>query len=429
MLVGLLMVAATALHCWYGLRHHFFDLRIYLDAVNWWRTGHPLYDYARPDPIQGQLHFTYPPFAALLMAPLTLLPFPVAATVFSAATASAVVVTTAWLVLPVARRHGWPPWLVLGAALPLVSWLEPIRETFSFGQINLLLIVLILLDLLRGVPAGSRWAGVGIGVATAVKLTPAIFIVHLLLTRQWRVAGTAIATAAGASALAAVFLWRDSWRFWTHNVWQAEGVGRLDRVPNQSMLGALARLVPGGDPPVALWLVLVAAAGGYGLWRAGRAFSAGDQVAALTLAGLVGALCSPVTWSHHLYWFVPALVILVDAAGGRGVDAAGGRGLDAAGGRGVGAGPQPPAPPRAAWQPWRVGWLALAVVTYLTVALALIAVYDYNWLLPGRDPVNLLVANWDVLLMAVLLLALPVRAAPPGGSGATVGRFAVSVRE
>ena len=45
----------------------------------------------------------------------------------------------------------------------------------------------------------GSWAGVGIGLATAVKLTPALFIAYLLITRQWRVAATAVGTTIGVT--------------------------------------------------------------------------------------------------------------------------------------------------------------------------------------------------------------------------------------
>src|SRR5581483_12201814 len=98
-----------------------------------------------------------------------------------AASLAAIVLTTAWLLGPVADRHGWPRWFVICLALPLVTWLQPVRETLTFGQINLVLALLVLADLLVLAPRGSRLTGVGIGLAAAIKLTPAVFILYLLV--------------------------------------------------------------------------------------------------------------------------------------------------------------------------------------------------------------------------------------------------------
>jgi alpha-1,2-mannosyltransferase len=370
--VVVVVLAAAAAHYWYGNRHNYYDLRIYYDAIRWWADGKPLYTFSHLDPIQGPLGFTYPPFAALLMYPMAWVPVGVVITVMLLANLAALVVTTSWLVVPLADRHGWPRWFVLGLALPLVSWLEPVRETVTFGQINLLLAFLVLGDLLLLVPRKSRWAGIGVGLATAVKLTPAVFIVYLLVTRRWRAAATAAGTAAAATLLALAVAPHDSWRYWTFTVWEANKIGHLDRIPNQALWGTLLRVAAPHQPSRLLWLALVAVVAGYGLWRAARAARAGDELTGITLTGLVGLLVSPVSWQHHLYWFIPALVILVDAA----------------------------------------GWYAvLAGVVWLSLAVAVIAFFDYGLSYALLDTVpGFLISNWYLLLMLLLLVVLPIRA-------------------
>jgi alpha-1,2-mannosyltransferase len=385
-LVTLVVLWAGALagHIWYGNRHHFFDLGIYYRAVRWWADGHTVYSYSQPDKVEGTLGFTYPPFAALLLRPLADLSLVAAQAVFCTVSIAALVATVWFLVAPVAARLGYPTWFGVALALPLVSWLEPVRETFSFGQINFIVTALVVLDLLVAVPRRSRLAGVGIGLAAAIKLTPAIFILYLLLTRRWRPAVTAAVTAVAATLAGAAVMWHDTWLFWTDLLWRPDRIGRGDRVQNQSLMGTLARLAKPDDVNMWLWAVLVALIIGYGLWRARAAALAGDEVAGLTLTGLVGCLISPVTWSHHLQWFIPALIILVDVA------------LD------------PRWPTRA-----RRSTAACAFGLYVTVAFSVVAWYD--WHIVQRPVVDkgvpgFLIDNWYVLLMLVLLIALPVRA-------------------
>ncbi len=377
------IVAAVAVvvalgHYWYGNRHNYYDLRIYYDAIRWWAAGHPLYSFSHYDPIQGPLGFTYPPFAALLMYPMAWVPVRVVVAVMLLASFAALAVTTAWLVIPLADRHGWPRWFVLGLALPLATALEPIRETITFGQINLLLAVLVVGDLLRLVPRQSRWAGAGVGLATAIKLTPGIFIVYLLVTRRWRAAATAAGTATGATLLAALVAPHESWRYWTFTVWQANQVGHLDRIPNQAVWGTLLRLAAPHQPSRLVWLGLVALIAGYGLWRAARAARAGDELVGMTLAGLVGVLISPVSWQHHLYWFLPAVVVLVDAAASPG-----------------------------RYRGWSAG---LAAAVWLTVSVGVIASFDYGLSYRWLDTVpGFLISNWYLLLMLLLIPLLPFR--------------------
>lgn len=297
-----------------NLGHDFFDLKIYMRAMDWWAAGHPLYDYVQPDRVQGALYFTYPPFAALLLRPFALLPLGATVAIFTALTVLGLVVTTRWLLKPVVERHGLPRLFAVTVAVLLVFAAESTRETITFGQINMLLVVLILADLLFVVPGGRRWAGVGVGLATALKLFPGIFILYLLATRRWRAAVVASATAALATLLAAAVAPADSWRFWTRELWATDRVGRTDYTGNQSLFGLLSRLTAPERPSQLPWLLLVGVVVGYGLWRAARAARAGDALAGLTLTGLVGGLSSPITWTHHIYWFIPAVVVLVDAA-------------------------------------------------------------------------------------------------------------------
>ncbi|MFI5927285.1 glycosyltransferase 87 family protein [Micromonospora sp. NPDC051543] len=370
-----------------NLVHNFFDLKIYMSAMDWWTAGHPLYDYVQPDRVQGELYFTYPPFSALLLWPFGLLRLGVTVTIFTGLTVAAVVLTTRWLVMPVIVRHGLPRTFTLTAAVLLVLAAEITRETITLGQINMLLVVLILADLLFAVPQARRWAGVGIGLATALKLFPGIFIVYLLATRRWRAAAVASVTAAAATLLAAAVAPGDSWRFWTQELWDTDRVGRTDYVGNQSVFGLLSRFTAPEKPDRLLWLVIVAAVAGYGLWRAARAARAGDPLTGLTLTGLVGALISPITWTHHIYWFVPAVVLLADAA------------LSA----------KRPDEARRRW--WSA---ALAVGTTAVIVYGVVTFQKWGTA-PVRthDPVDFVLQNPYVLLSLLLLVALPVRAYRP----------------
>jgi alpha-1,2-mannosyltransferase len=378
--VVVVALGAAAAHWGYGNRHDFADLRIYYGAVRWWAHGHPLYDYSVPDKVQGHLGFTYPPFAALVMYPMAWMSLFGSIVTMWIISAVSVVLTTIWLLVPVADRHGWPRWFTVCLAIPFISVLEPIRETVTFGQINLLLALLVLLDLLVLAPRGAKYTGIGIGLAAAIKLTPAIFIVYLLISRRYRAAAVAAGTAVAATLLAAAFRFGDSWHYWTSVVLDSNRVGHLAFVPNQSLLGALSRITHPHAASDAVWIPLAAIALVAGLWRAGRAARAGDEVAGLTLTGVTGALISPVSWAHHLFWFVPALVVLLDAAATNG-------------------------------QPRRRWYAAFGALIWFTVTFSVIAWYDWR-IVPASimyRPIGQVIDDWQLLLMLAILVALPVR--------------------
>ncbi|KAB1904097.1 DUF2029 domain-containing protein [Micromonospora sp. AMSO1212t] len=292
-----------------AVRHGFFDLQVYYGALTYWaRDGGEIYDFLRPGTQYG---FTYPPFAALVMLPMAYLPWGAAIVVSVTATvlASAVVI---WRLLdPVARRSGWTRWFALAVAFCLAAAYEPMRETVNFGQVNMLLLFLVAVDLLWLLPARSRWAGVGIGLATAIKLTPGIFIVYLLVTGRWRAALTTVGTAAVATLVAAGLFPDASREFWTEALWNTDRVGELAFVSNQSLRGVVARLDP-QHPSTIAWLVLVLLTLVIWGWRSRAAVAAGDEATGLALTGAVMCLVSPVTWVHHLVWLLPGLILLVD---------------------------------------------------------------------------------------------------------------------
>jgi alpha-1,2-mannosyltransferase len=278
---------------------HFFDLGVYRGAVRYWLVdGGNLYDFRYQDTEYG---FTYPPFAALVMSPLAATAWPVAVAASLVVNATAVTLLLRWYLLPILHRHDWPVWTPCALAFLAIVVFEPARDTFSYGQVNLVLLVLVCGDL-----RNRRLPGVGIGLAAAIKLTPAVFIGYLLLSRQYRAAGTAIATAVGATVLAAVVAPGASREFWTSALWDTSRVGRLEYVSNQSLRGVVARL----EMPGILWLAAVSLVVGYWVWwvRTRRT----DPAAGFAVTGAVACLISPITWVHHLVWLMPALFLLLD---------------------------------------------------------------------------------------------------------------------
>jgi alpha-1,2-mannosyltransferase len=293
-----------------GQHHRQFDLRLYYDAINYWLAGHDLFSYSQPDAVNISLGFTYPPVAALLMSPMGLLSY-TAVLVLSLAAIIGAAAVFVYLILRERIRLPKPLMFALaGVATAFAFTLEPFRQTLSFGQINIYLGLLVLADLLILGRRGSRWAGVGIGLATAIKLTPGIFIVYLFVVGRWRAALTAICTVIGANLISAVVAPSETWRYFTSLMWETSRVGFLDTTTNQSINGLIARLDAPFAPERLPWLLLAAIVVVVGFWRARRAAMAGDELAGLTIAGLIGVLVSPVSWVHHIVWVFPAMVIL-----------------------------------------------------------------------------------------------------------------------
>ncbi|MEV0320447.1 glycosyltransferase 87 family protein [Streptomyces sp. NPDC050658] len=291
------------------------DLMVYRAEGETVRAGGDLYALRATE---AHLPTTYPPFAALLFTPLTLLD---TADMRTLATLGNLLLLVVFVGLTL-RLIGNPRYARVESALwvsALAVWAEPVWTTLRYGQINLLLAVLVLWDLSR--PRGHRWAGVGIGVAAAIKLTPALFAVFLLLTGAaeaarrgaWRGptrhACVAAGTFAGATLLAAAVLPHDSQNFWTRMVFEAGRVGLADDTANQSLRGVLARLLHTGDPGP-WWAVTAVAVGTLGLAAAVTAALRGEHARAAVACAATALLVSPVSWSHHWVWCVPMALLM-----------------------------------------------------------------------------------------------------------------------
>jgi alpha-1,2-mannosyltransferase len=407
--VRILALACLAAVLWTFLAvtvktHGFFDLSVYDGALrSWVREGGSLYDYSVPDSVFG---FTYPPFAALVMLPLAFLPWSATVVVSVAITVACAAGVLYLLMRPVARRRGWDTRYAAAVAVIVAPAFEPFMETLLFGQINLVLVLLVTVDLLVLARRGSRFTGIGVGLATAIKLTPGIFIVYLLVTRRWRAALVASGTAAAATLLAFALAPGASRVFWTSALWNTSRVGDLDFIANQSIMGALARWNPASPSRVVEVIAGLAVAA---IWfvKVRRADAAGDVMTGIALTGILGCLVSPVTWIHHLVWLAPALVALADGALGDGLPL-----------------PRPLTarfPSLAASRPVRrhqwvlLGTAALAVAILCT---RLIWHFHNNY----GTPVTWLFSNGYLWLTLALLVVLPAKIPLTGDSSEKTGK-------
>jgi alpha-1,2-mannosyltransferase len=381
-LVAFVFVAggvSVALATW----RNFFDLHVYWGAVHYWAHGGSIYDFVQPASTYG---FTYPPFTALVLLPLALLPWPLTVVVSCVAGVLVTVLVIYWFIDPVARRHGFVRWYAVGIVSACAIAFDPLRETLLFGQVNMYLVAIVAFDLLFLTKRGSRFGGVGIGLATAFKLTPGLFLIYLLLARKWRAAFTACSAVAGATLVGMAFAPDASRVFWTDALWNTDRVGQLDYISNQSLNGAVARLHP-HDPSTLLWVLCVVAVLAVWAVRIRKAAAAGDEKAALALTGIVTCLVSPITWVHHLVWIMPAMLLLVDRAiaAARPVDAA-----DMTSTR-------------------RRTWLwGLLIGSYLVMGSRVVWAFDDTW----TNPLVWFASNAYVWVSLALLIGLPVASAP-----------------
>jgi alpha-1,2-mannosyltransferase len=315
-----LVAAAVAVLVYQHNTGWMYDAKVY-------RTGgaaalHGLDVYANVPPA-----FTYTPFAALLFVPLTFLPVNGIGFVLTAISLLCLEAAI-WLALrsslpPVrgrttSRARGKGPrgprglFIVWAAVCLLAVWLDPVSLTLLLGQVNLVLLLLVLADL--SLPDGSRWKGLGTGIAAGIKLTPAFFAVYLALTGRVRAAAVAAGTFAATVAIGFVLLPGDALRYWGGTFLDSSRVGDPQNVRSQSLRSLLVRwahTTHGVDP---VWLVLAVAVAAAALVLAVWAHRREDELLAMCVCATAVLLVSPITWQHHWVWMVPALIWMVRRA-------------------------------------------------------------------------------------------------------------------
>jgi len=249
--------------------------------------------------------FTYSPFAAMVFVPIASVPLTLARVAWDLVSVAAL----AYCVVLTLRLAGYrPSRLMIAGVTAAAMALDPVYETLFLGQINLILLALILTDVWR--VSRGRSAGIGVGIAAAIKLTPAIFIVFFLLARRIRAACMAAATFVGCGPIGLLVAPRASEMYWEHLSHDTSRVGAL-YISNQSPYGAVVRIA-GGAAHVGLWyLAIPLAFAAIGLPAAAILARRGDWLGATAATGTTGLLVSPISWAHHWVWILPALVLLL----------------------------------------------------------------------------------------------------------------------
>jgi alpha-1,2-mannosyltransferase len=285
------------------------DLQVYLWGGHMARlTGTP-YQGA----YESFLYFTYPPIAAVVFELFSDVQVALLKWLITSASivSLAAVIWLSWGKLGYRRSRGRLGATLLVAAA--VLWIEPVQQTLAFGQVNTMLMLLVVADLCL---ADRNWLkGVGVGLAAGFKLTPLIFVPYLLLTRRYRVAVVALGTVGLTIAASYQLLPRAARQFWAGRLFlSVSRIGNVAYVGNQSLYGAAVRLFGSAKAAQPYWLAAATLIGLAGLLLAAWLSRRGEELAGVLTCALTGLLVSPISWSHHWVWIAPTLVALIEFA-------------------------------------------------------------------------------------------------------------------
>jgi alpha-1,2-mannosyltransferase len=279
------------------------DLQVYVYAVRDMLAGKDIFDTTTPF---WNLYFIYPPIAAILMTPLAFGPYVFWQVVWTAG--------LVWAQQSVLKRCGAPRGWKLGLiGIAVLLAMEPIRTTLGYGQVNTMLMALVVADLLPDAPGVRRRIPQGslIGLATAIKLTPALFVVFAFLIGKSRVAITAMISFAVFTGVGAILLFGETLMFFSGLVGGETRTASPLYAGNQSLLGVFFRLGDTSRTTTLAGLAVSAVLAVLGCLVAAHWWRQGEKVFAVALVGLTTCLASPLSWTHHYVWILPmAMAVL-----------------------------------------------------------------------------------------------------------------------
>jgi len=312
-----LMVVSIAarLALTYLVRHgaNFVDLHVYLGGAA--AIDHPgtLYSYTYSEQTADfPLPFTYPPFAAVVFYPLHLLPFGLVAFLWQVAMIAALygAIRVSQRLMGVAAGPSAPHDASRRVAMlwtAIAIWIEPLRNNFDYGQINVFLMLAVLWAVYS-----TRWwlSGLLVGVAAGIKLTPAMAGVYLVGVRRFRAAFFSAVVFVATIGVSALVVGDQTRYYFTDLLGDAHRVGPIATSINQSWRGGISRILghdAGFGPPVLVAIAITAVVA----VLAWRALDEPDRLGKLLVVELFGLLLSPISWTHHWVWLVPLMMWLM----------------------------------------------------------------------------------------------------------------------
>lgn len=258
----------------------------------------------------AHLNFTYPPIGLLLLSTFAVVPATVALAIWWSLSVGALIVLVA-VVLQTLTTLPRTLTIATSCALSGASclFLEPVRSNLEFGQINIFLMLLVVLDIFK---VSSNRKGLLTGLAAAIKLTPLIYITYFLVTRARSSALRAVGTFLGVTALAWALLPADSTVYWLHQAFSPGHKGGDSGPMNQSWFGLIGHYFQATNSPrIILWSLLSGATFVLGVSLAKRYVTTERHVEALLTLALTELLVSPISWTHHWLWIVLLPVIWI----------------------------------------------------------------------------------------------------------------------
>jgi hypothetical protein len=321
-ITGLLaLIVFTIQSCRKALREQGCDLTCYLDGGDLALAGKTPYDAT------AYFEFLYPPFFALEMMPLAILPIAVASVIWSLLTAFSLVYifrTVRTMVANGQERTFDTRDLVALVAIAAIGF-RFVHANFANGQVNLIMVGMVTAFLVALRDGRDRSAGFWLALAVQTKTVPILLLGLLVVRGRWRAMGwTAV------FGIVMTLLPLLAWGTDTITVYQEwfamidhklktytidMGTFTIDTEGNReyfTLRGMLATLWPATSPNAIAKYGCMATVLGTTFWIDRSLHTRKAQhatVAAVSLWLIAALLIAPMSEKHHLGLMLPAVAL------------------------------------------------------------------------------------------------------------------------
>jgi len=313
--------AAAVAVVWASLYFSVLNKQMIDFEVNY-RAGQRLFEGATlyPGPlVDGHYEFKYPPFAALVYAPLSFLSLTTAKGVWSF-----LILAASAALLGLSLKLVWMKGQSEHLALAFLSGLVLVRfflRELQLGQVNVLTLLVLqaMTATLVGLknsdsPSRGELAAGGLwGLAVAIKPYSLVFLPYFLLKKKWKALGSGLAILAAAFLLPALF-YGFKGNLAVHQEWITTFSRSTPRLltsqDNISLLALLSKWLGQGRAALTAWAVLVALLVLLMLLilLRGRGLPRAALLECSTLL-LLTPLLSPLGWDYTFLFALPAVTL------------------------------------------------------------------------------------------------------------------------
>jgi len=316
-LLGVWRFATVAQLSWMGVAP---DLANNYHTAAILRSGGMIYD------VHGPLFTGYdnPPLTALLNIPLTLLDFQNAVKLFFGL--NTLFLATSVALIFITRKEyllTYPHWMI---AVALVLNLDPVLDSLLLGQLDAILLLLIVISFYAYRHGRDLIAGSPLGLAAMIKFSPFLVAMYFLLKREMRVFAAAVGAILATGTLSLLAAGFDAhWVFITDTL--PTLLAGSAQMENQSLNGFFNRLFLDGEfitglmaaPPLPQARFLTLASSvlivGVTIYLLRRRLASRTDLRfdlEFSLVVITLPLLSSIAWHHYQTWYVLPLLVLLN---------------------------------------------------------------------------------------------------------------------